>query len=164
MNGDVAQAGAPSAPGLKKADPSKRVIAFIIDAVCAAVVSWIPVAGGIIGAAYMLLRDDLPVEALGYKSVGKKLMNLSVVLEANPTAKLDFPLSAKRNWMFAIGPIMATLTFLPVIGWVTNIILGFALLILGIMEVMKVFNDPKGQRMGDTMAGTMVIEDAPKTA
>jgi len=163
MNGDVAQTVVPGSPELKKADPSKRVIALIIDAVCAAVVSWIPVVGGIIGAAYLLLRDGLPVEALGYKSVGKKLMNLAVVVEGKPGVKVDFARSAKRNWMFAIGPLMAVFWVIPVLGWLLNIILGIALLILGIMEAMKVFNDPLGKRMGDTMAGTMVIEEAPKT-
>ncbi|MBN1425344.1 RDD family protein [Candidatus Fermentibacteria bacterium] len=164
MNGDVAQTGVPVSPELQKADPTKRIIATLIDGILAGVVSAIPVIGGIVGAAYMLLRDALPIQALEFKSVGKKLMGLSVVMEANPTAKIDYATSAKRNWMFAIGPIMAFFMVIPVLGWLINIVLGIAMLILGIMELMKVFSDPKGKRLGDTMAGTMVIEVAPKTA
>ncbi len=59
---------------LTKADPVKRIIAFIIDAVAAMIVGFIPVIGGIIGALYMLFRDALPIEALEYKSIGKKLL------------------------------------------------------------------------------------------
>jgi len=40
---------------LTKADPVKRIIAFIIDAVACMIVGFIPFIGGIIGALYMLL-------------------------------------------------------------------------------------------------------------
>jgi hypothetical protein len=51
-------------PALKKADPVKRIIAFIIDAVVSMVVGLIPLIGGIIGALYMLFRDALPMRPL----------------------------------------------------------------------------------------------------
>lgn len=163
MNGDVVASGSPD---LKKADPTKRIIATLIDSILAGIVSAIPVIGGIVGAAYMLLRDALPIQALEFKSVGKKLMGLSVVVEANPSAKIDYATSAKRNWMWAIGPVISIPAHIPFLGLLLiplYFILGIALLILGITELMKIFNDPKGKRMGDTMAGTMVIEVAPKT-
>jgi RDD family len=144
---------------LEKADPVKRVIALVIDSVIAMVVGFIPLIGGIIGALYMLLRDALPVEALNYKSLGKKVINLKVVMVDDPSAKPDYAASAKRNWMFALGPIMMFLAFIPILGWILDILLLIGLLVIGIIETVKVFTDPKGIRMGDNMAGTMVLED-----
>jgi len=69
----------PHATGLKKADPIKRVIAFIIDVIASMIIGLIPVVGGIIGALYMLFRDALPIEVLDKKSIGNKLLNLSVI-------------------------------------------------------------------------------------
>ena len=143
---------------LSKADPVKRIIACIIDAVAAMIVGFIPIIGGIIGALYMLFRDALPIEALEYKSIGKKLLKLSVVNSEDPTSKIDYAASAKRNWMFALGPIMMFFFFIPILGWLLNILIGIAALILCIIEIVKIFSDDKGIRLGDKMAGTMVIE------
>ena len=143
---------------LTKADPVKRIIAFVIDVVASMIVSFIPLVGGIIGALYMLLRDALPIEALEYKSIGKKLLKLSVVKIEDPTSKVDYAISAKRNWMFALGPIMLFFLFIPIIGWIIDILLGIAVLILVIIEIVKLFTNEKGLRLGDKMAGTMVIE------
>jgi len=143
---------------LTKADPVKRIIAFIIDSVVAMIVGFIPLVGGIIGALYMLLRDALPIEALEYKSIGKKLLNLSVVNTTNPSAKVDYVASAKRNWMFALGPIMLFLIFIPIIGWILDILIAIAVFVLVIIEIVKIFSDEKGIRLGDKMADTMVIE------
>ena len=143
---------------LSKADPVKRIIAFVIDAIVSMIIGLIPLVGGIIGALYMLLRDALPIEALEYKSVGKKLLKLSVVNTQDPTAKIDYAASAKRNWMFSFGPIMLFFVLIPIFGWIIDILLGIALLILLIIEIVRVFSDEKGVRLGDKMAGTMVIE------
>jgi hypothetical protein len=143
---------------LTKADPVKRIIAFIIDAVASMIVGLIPFVGGIIGALYMLLRDALPIEALEYNSIGKKLIKLSVVNIESPTSKIDYAASAKRNWMFALGPIMLFFLFIPIIGWILDILIGIAVFVLVIIETVKIFSDKKGIRLGDKMAGTMVIE------
>jgi len=144
--------------GLSKADPVKRIIAFVIDAVVSMIIGLIPLVGGIIGALYMLLRDALPIEALEYQSVGKKLLKLSVVNVEDPGAKIDYAASAKRNWMFALGPIMLFFVLIPIFGWIIDILLGIALLILLITEIVKIFSHEKGIRWGDKTAGTMVIE------
>ena len=143
---------------LTKADPVKRIIAFVIDAVASMIVGLIPFVGGIIGALYMLLRDALPIEALEYKSIGKKLLKLSVVNIEDPTSKIDYAASAKRNWMFALGPIMMFFLFIPILGWIIDILIGIGGLILIIIEIIKIFSDEKGVRLGDKLAGTMVIE------
>ena len=122
------------------------------------IVGVIPLVGGIIGALYMLLRDALPIEALEYQSIGKKLLKLSVVNTEDPAAKVDYAISAKRNWMFALGPIMLFFLLIPIIGWIIDILLGIAVFILVIIEIVKLFTDEKGQRLGDKMGGTMVIE------
>ena len=143
---------------LTKADPVKRIIAFVIDAVAAMLVGLIPFVGGIIGALYMLLRDALPIEALEYKSIGKKLLKLSVINIEDPTSKIDYIASAKRNWMFALGPMMMFFLFIPILGWIIDILIGIAVFILVIIEIIKIYSDEKGVRLGDNMAGTMVIE------
>jgi len=143
---------------LTKADPVKRIIAFIIDAVASMIVGLIPFVGGIIGALYMLLRDALPIEALEYNSIGKKLLKLSVVNIENPTSKIDYAASAKRNWMFALGPLMLFFLLIPIIGWILDILIGIAVFVLVVIEIIKIFSDKKGIRLGDKMAGTMVIE------
>jgi len=147
-----------NADALTKADPVKRIIAFVIDAVASMIVGFIPFIGGIIGALYMLLRDALPIEALEYKSIGKKLLKISVVKTEEPASKIDYATSARRNWMFALGPIMLFFLFIPIIGWIIDILLGIAVLILVIIEIVKLFTNEKGLRLGDKMAGTMVIE------
>ena len=143
---------------LTKADPVKRIIAFVIDAVACMIVGFIPFIGGIIGALYMLLRDALPIEALAYKSIGKKLLKLTVV-KTEASTKVDYATSARRNWMFALGPIMLFFLFIPILGWIIDILLGIAVFILVIIEIIKIFTDEKGLRLGDKMAGTMVIEE-----
>ena len=144
---------------LTKADPVKRIIALVIDAVAAMMIGLIPFVGGIIGTLYMLLRDALPIEALEYKSIGKKLLKLSVVNIEDPTSKIDYTASAKRNWMFALGPMMMFFLFIPILGWIIDILIGIAVFILVIIEIIKILSDEKGVRLGDNMAGTMVIED-----
>ncbi len=143
---------------LAKADPVKRIIAVAIDFVASMIVGFIPFVGGIIGALYMLFRDALPIEALEYKSIGKKLLKLSVVNIEDPTSKIDYAASAKRNWMFALGPIMMFFLFIPILGWIIDILIGICGLILIIIEIIKIFSDEKGIRLGDKLAGTMVIE------
>jgi hypothetical protein len=149
----------PQNPTQAKADPVKRIIAVVIDGVAAAIVGLIPFVGGIIGALYMLLRDALPIEALEYKSIGKKLLKLSVVRAEGPPSKIDYGTSAKRNWMFALGPVMMFLIFIPVVGWILDILIGIACFVLVIIELIKIFSDKQGLRLGDKMAGTMVVED-----
>ena len=143
---------------LTKADPVKRIIAFVIDAVASMIVGFIPFFGGIIGALYMLLRDALPIEALEYKSIGKKLLKLSVVNIEDPTSKIDYAASAKRNWMFALGPMMMFFLYIPILGWIIDILIVIAVFILIIIEIIKILSDEKGVRLGDKWAGTMVIE------
>ena len=138
-----------------RADIGKRAIAVIIDAVIAMVVGLIPIAGGIAATAYWLVRDGMDIEFMDHRSIGKKVMKLRpVTLDGQP---LDITASVKRNWMFALGGI-AQFFAVTIIGIVIAIPLALVAIVLGIVEVVLVFTDAGGRRMGDKMAGTRVIE------
>jgi uncharacterized RDD family membrane protein YckC len=137
--------------GDEKADLGKRAAAVIIDWVIAWIIAIIiPFIGGLIGAAYMLLRDGFEINFMDHRSLGKKLLKLRpVTLDGSP---VDIAVSVKRNWVFAIGPV---LMIFPVIGWVLGSIVGF---IIGLVEIILVLTDEEGRRMGDKLANTKVVE------
>jgi uncharacterized RDD family membrane protein YckC len=132
-----------------KADVSKRIVAAIIDAAIASVVSLIPVAGWIIAPLYWLLRDGMDFEFMDHRSIGKKLMKLRPVTLAGE--RLEINHSIKRNWIFVLGGLAG----IPIVGWF--IILPIAI-VLGVLEVVLVLTDSEGRRFGDKFAGTLVIE------
>ncbi len=141
-----------------KADLSKRFIAAVIDGAIAFVIGFIPLIGGIIGAAYWLVRDGLELEFMDGRSIGKKVMKLRPVrLDGQP---MDIPTSVKRNWMFALGGVISFLLWIPILGWLLMIPVALIALGLGLFELYKVVTDPQGRRLGDNMAGTKVIEVA----
>jgi uncharacterized membrane protein len=96
-----------------KADPLKRFLAFLIDAVIVFVLTLIPIIGGLIGAAYMVFRDGFEFTFMKGRSLGKKAMRLKPVLTEDQRV-CDLPTSFKRNWILAIGTVIA---IIPVIGW-----------------------------------------------
>jgi hypothetical protein len=125
----------------------------------ACIVGVIPLIGGLVGAGYILIRDALPVEPLGYKSVGRKVMKLSVVKQGAPGTKIEYIDSIKRNWVFAMGPLGMAFMIIPLLGWIVAFLLGIAGVVLAAYEIYNIFTDPQGIRLGDKMAGTMVVED-----
>jgi uncharacterized RDD family membrane protein YckC len=138
-----------------KADLSKRFIAGIIDAVIAFAIGLIPFIGGLIGAAYWLVRDGMDLDFMDHRSVGKKLVKLRpVTLDGSP---MDIMVSVKRNWMFALGGIGQLLIF-TIVGILLAIPLFFVMLLLVIVEVVLVLTDAQGRRLGDKIANTIVIE------
>jgi uncharacterized RDD family membrane protein YckC len=140
----------PSPTTTAKADLTKRFIAALIDNVLASLVSAIPVVGGIVGAAYILVKDGLDFEFMDKRSLGKKLMKLRPVrLDGQP---MDLNTSIRRNWPLAIGSI---LSIIPLLGWIIAIPVS---LVIGIIELVLVLTDAEGRRMGDKLAGTKVIE------
>lgn len=146
------------APSPAKADIGKRLVAALIDGVISGVIGVaIPAIGGIIGAAYMLLRDGLEFDFMNHRSVGKHVMKLHLVsVDGQP---LDISTSIKRNWMFAIGAVIPLLVFIPVLGWIAIPFVALAGIVLGVIELVLVLTDPEGRRIGDKMAGTRVAED-----
>jgi uncharacterized RDD family membrane protein YckC len=139
-----------------KADLSKRFLAMLIDAVLAFVVGMIPFIGGIVAAAYWLVRDGLELEFMDGRSIGKKVMKLRPVrLDGG---RMDIETSVKRNWMFALGGVISLLLFIPIIGWLLMIPVALFALAIGLFEVFRVLTEAEGRRLGDTMANTKVIE------
>jgi uncharacterized protein involved in cysteine biosynthesis len=139
-----------------KADLGKRFIAVIIDAVIASVIGFIPIIGGLIGAAYMLLRDGFSYEFMDHRSIGKKLIKLRPVRLDRGT--MDIETSIKRNWMFGLGGIIQVFMYIPIIGWLLIPVVGLVALVIGIMEIVFVLKDEEGRRWGDKLANTKVIE------
>lgn len=144
-------------PSPLKADLGKRAVAMIIDAVIAAVIGMIPAIGGLIGAAYMLLRDGLEFDFMNHRSVGKHVMKLHI--ESLDGTPIDINTSMRRNWMFALGALIPLLLFIPVLGWIAIPFVGLAGLALGVVEIVLVITDPEGRRLGDKIASTRVVED-----
>jgi uncharacterized RDD family membrane protein YckC len=119
-----------------KADVRKRLAAAIIDGV-PVIVSWLLYfsAGStllpLLGASYMLLRDGVRGQSLGKLWLGLVVMNLET---GRPCTLKD---SIWRNALFIIpGANIAAI----------------------VLEAMTVARDPQGQRLGDRIAQTQVIE------
>ena len=139
----------------RRPDLGKRVLAAVIDAVIAAVVGLVPLAGGIAATAYWLVRDGMDLDFMDHRSIGKKVMKLRpVTFDGRP---LDLATSVKRNWMFALGGLTQFFA-MTIIGLVVAVPLGLIAFVIGIIEVVLVITDAEGRRIGDKMAGTRVIE------
>lgn len=152
----VPASAAPSAT--TKADLGKRFIAALIDGLLAGVVSFVPFIGGIVGGAYMLVRDGLDLDFAKRRSIGKQVMKLRPVrLDGQP---MTMETSLKRNLPLCIGYVGSIFMIIPLLGWAIAIILGLVGVVVAIIEVIKVLTDPEGRRFGDVFAGTKVIEVA----
>ena len=79
-------------------------------------------------------------------------------LQSVDGAPLDVTTSLKRNWMFALGPLVPLLVF-TIIGMVLVPFVLLAALALTVIELVLLFTDAEGRRLGDKLAGTKVVED-----
>ncbi|UCD84866.1 MAG: RDD family protein [Deltaproteobacteria bacterium] len=126
-----------------KADLGIRFLAALIDGTLCIVLFIVPVLGWIIGTLYILFRDGL----LGGGSLGKKILGLKVLhLEKNQNA--NFLDSILRNLPLAAAYI---LILIPVIGWIIAPIIVIA-------ESLFILSDEMGNRFGDRLANTQVVE------
>jgi len=140
----------------KKADVTKRFLAFVIDGVIAVVLSRIPFIGGILAGLYILLRDGFDYEFMDHRSIGKRLMRLRPV--ADDGSPMTLALSARRNWPLAVTSLAVILVLLPILGWILIPFAWVAGLILLVLEGYFALTDDHGLRWGDRLAGTRVIE------
>jgi uncharacterized RDD family membrane protein YckC len=119
-----------------KADVRKRLYAATIDALLvttSCVLYWnsTSVLFFVAGAAYLLLRD-----AMGGQSVGKFFLGLVVIsLETGRPSTLTS--SVRRNLLLLLPGANVVAVFL---------------------EALTVVRDPQGQRLGDRLAQTQVVE------
>ena len=139
-------------------DTLTRFVAFLIDAVAIALIGLVPIIGGLTGIAYALLRDGLDIDYIRHRSLGKKLMKLTVVrLDGRP---MDMETSARRNWPLVFVSLAQILAFIPVIGWVLIPFVVLAGAVFVVIEIVRVLTTPEGRRLGDGFAGTKVITAA----
>lgn len=156
--GPTAPQGAVAASVGATPDTLTRFVAFLIDAVAIALIGLVPVIGGLTGIAYALLRDGLDLDVMRHRSLGKKIMKLTVVrLDGQP---MDMATSARRNWPLVFGSIAQILAFIPVIGWILIPFVVLAGLVFVVIEVVRVLTTPEGRRLGDGFAGTKVVTAA----
>ena len=155
-----------SAAPTGKADLGKRIVAAIIDAIPAILVSFIlgliPFIGGIIGgllaAGWWLVRDGLDLEFADKRSVGKKIMKLRPIrLDGQP---MTLDVSIKRNLPLAFYCVGYLLWIVPVLGHLVSIPIFVIGGFVGLIEAVLAITDSEGRRWGDKMAGTKVIEVA----
>jgi uncharacterized RDD family membrane protein YckC len=123
--------------------------------------SLLVVAWAFASLGYVLGRDVLA----GDRSLGKKVMGLRVVTVSG--APIGFVESAKRNALFAPGFAVAALASLiqaiPLVGCLACLLLPLRVLatVAGLValvyELVLIFVEPDGVRLGDKMAGTRVV-------
>jgi uncharacterized RDD family membrane protein YckC len=140
-----------------KPDNGKRLLAFVIDALIAVFLGYLPLIGGIIGTLYMALRDGLNYKYMEHRSVGKTLMGLQVATVDGELLTIET--SFRRNWMFAVGVSVTALFYIPVLGWALIPLAIFACLAIGAYEVFLVLSSDDGRRLGDQLANTVVTEE-----
>jgi len=142
--------GPDSEGGFPKADVIHRFIAKFIDfLIVAAMARLIPPVGFFAGMTYLLIADGL----FHGQSVGKRLIGLQV-LQFDSGAAVSFRESILRNTPFTTAYLCL---IIPYIGW---------LLACGIVviEALLVIGNLHGQRAGDEIAKTQVIDQRPPRA
>jgi len=135
-----------------KTDPTKRIVAFIVDALVYLVIYiflffWARVGdyfAWILAGGYLLVKDGLH----SGQSLGKKVFGLRVV-NVDMKRPGDITDSVKRNLIFFIPGLFR---FVPFLGSLIATVV-FAI------ELYFIFNDVQGLRWGDNFARTMVVEE-----
>lgn len=142
---------APQTTKLARADAGKRIAAAFIDGIPAYVISFLPFIGGLIAAAYLALRDALPLSPQGGQSLGKRLFQLQA-LRMPDGVPCDYATSLLRNLPFVVPALMM---IRPGIGWIFGSVVWAGAFVV---EALLVIADENGQRIGDRLAKTSVID------
>ena len=131
-------------PPLKAALLNRSIAKFVDLLIVAALAELPSMVGFYAGLTYLLIADGLSQG----RSVGKRLIGLEVVLPASATP-CTFRESILRNTPLAVATILYAK--LPYLGW----LLGLSVFVL---EALLAIGNERGQRVGDELAGTQVIE------
>lgn len=121
---------------------AKAIDIFIVLICCVAMYPW----GVLLGAGYMAICDSIQQG----QSVGKKFIGFSVV-SLHDGSSCSLKQSVVRNLPFTVPLLFA---IFPIWGWIFSAILGTALVLL---EIWLLFKIESGNRLGDVMADTTVI-------
>jgi uncharacterized RDD family membrane protein YckC len=138
-----------------KVNVLSRVAAKLIDLFLVVFIGAVPILpyplGPLLGFAYSLAGDGIQKGPFFGQSVGKKLMKLRVVRKGTdePASWRD---SALRNAPVGVATFFA---IIPVWGWIILILIGLPLMI---MEIYLMLSVETGQRLGDVMGDTEVID------
>jgi uncharacterized RDD family membrane protein YckC len=152
--------GSPAAKGSSKRspaaeaarpDPIKRIAAGLVDGIPSYLIAFIPFIGGLISAIYLALRDGLPTGENQTQSLGKRLLGLKTIRQPDG-APCDYLSSLLRNLPFAVP---ALIMVHPVRGWILGSFIWGALLVI---EILLIVVDENGERLGDRLAGTAVVD------
>lgn len=158
----------------EKANLFDRFVAFLIDIILTFLIIFlspllfgrllIDIGWPLMVSSYILLRDGF--DFLGNRGIGKIVTKLKPIIRETG-ANCDLITSAKRNCIFAIGYFLISFDlylFINIpefkyIEYFFMILIEWFVFIYAIVEVMFVFIDKKGLRLGDKMAGTQVIKE-----
>lgn len=139
---------------MEKAQVSVRVLSKFIDlsvGVVLAIVLRYPL-GPLVGFLYTLFSDGLAFGPFYGQSVGKKLVGLKVIDLSSGRSVLHWRQSLLRN--LPIG-VVTFFGMIPFWGWLVAIFLGFPIITL---EIYLMAKNELGQRFGDVLAKTQVIQ------
>ncbi len=132
---------------VKKADLLQRVLARLIDLlIFAAFCSLYPI-GMLAGFLYLLIADGL----MGGRSIGKRIIGLYVV-QFDTYEPAGYRESIIRNADIAL---LGLFTVIPLLGPILLFTVG---LIIVVVETYLIARNEFGQRAGDILAGTEVME------
>ncbi len=136
---------------MRKADLTTRAIAGFVDCLLVIGLSRLPdVIGFLAASGYILMRDSL----LGGRSLGKKAVGLRVSARDDHGQAANAKDSIIRNITLAAA---YGLFMIPYAGWVLG---PLALAV----EWLAAMGDDRGMRIGDLLAGTCVVLEAPAAA
>ncbi len=145
----------------RRANPIRRVGAKFIDlaVVMLAAAAFYPV-GPLVGFLYSILADALPIKGFSGQSIGKKLLKLRAISlkpGANKVGQDGKPALRYRDSIFRNAPVGVATFFalIPIWGWAILALIGFPLMVV---EIYLLVRAPRGQRLGDVMADTEVVE------
>ena len=134
-------------PRTLKASVMKRVLARVIDILIAWALSlFLPPLGIILGLAYLAIADSLHKG----QSLGKMVFGLDV-LEVDGSG-CDLKSSIYRNIPFVFIFLCSAI---PLLGWILMVVVGIPVMAI---ELWLMVTDERGERLGDRIAGTHVIE------
>ena len=133
---------------MQRADLTTRAVAGLVDLLLVIGLARLPdVIGFLSAAGYILIRDGL----FDRRSIGKKLIGLRVISLEGSGPSATYRDSIIRN----VPIVLAYFLFLiPYAGWI------LCPLVLG-MEGLTALGDRSGMRIGDLLARTQVVLDAP---
>ena len=136
-----------TSPDMQKASVLKRLLARLVDGLVAwAFALVLPPIGILVGLMYLAVADGVQRG----QSLGKMVFGLEVLISDG--SPCDLKASIYRNIPFELALLFAAVPFL---GWILLIIVGIPILLI---ELWLIIADHNGSRLGDRIAGTMVVE------